>query len=144
MTKKTTEQTFEVKYTGMLASTDNVFLHYGYSNWENVSECKMRKLKSGYKTEITLPSDAELNFCFRNGSGEWDNNYGSDYCFTPSCDSSCYSFIEVKEKCAKTSSVDSKKSTAKSCTTKKPATLKTTPSTIKAKVATKTVTKKEK
>ena len=46
MTKKTTEQTFEVKYTGMLASTDNVFLHYGYSNWENVSECKMRKLKS--------------------------------------------------------------------------------------------------
>lgn len=144
MTKKTAEQTFELKYTGTLASTDNVFLHYGYSNWENVSECKMKKLKSCYKAEVTLPSNAELNFCFRNGCGEWDNNYGSDYCFKPSCNSSSYSFIEVKEKNEKVPVACSKNSITKTSASKKTTAVKAAPSTIKAKAATKVVTKKEK
>lgn len=143
MTKKTTEQTFELKYTGTLSNTDNVFLHYGYSNWENVSESKMRKLKSGCKTEVTLPANAELNFCFRNESGEWDNNYGQNYFFTPATESS-YSFIEVKEKKAKTSEAEAKKVTSTTVSTKKTTASKTTPTTIKSKVAAKTVTKKVK
>lgn len=143
MTKKTTEQTFELKYTGTLSNADGVFLHYGYSNWENVSESKMKKLKSGCKTEITLPSDAELNFCFRNESGDWDNNYGQNYFFTPSIESN-YSFIEVKEKKTKVSKTESKKVISTTVSTKKTAASKTTPTTIKPKVAAKTVTKKVK
>lgn len=132
MVMKTTEQTFEVKYTGILSNAENVFLHYGYSNWENVTESKMRKLKSGYKTEITLPAHTELNFCFRDGNGAWDNNYGSDYFFAPNMENS-YDFIEVKEKVAKVASTTTK--TSKTTT-------KANPATIKTKVATKSITKK--
>ncbi len=137
MVKKITEQTFEVKYTGILSDAENVFLHYGYSNWENVSESKMRKLKSGYKTEITMPVDAELNFCFRDAEGAWDNNYGNDYFFTPNSEST-YSFIEVKEKSVKAVSTTTKTSK----TTTKTASTKTSPATIKTKATTKSITKK--
>ena len=41
-TKKTGEQTYEVKYTGQLMESENVYLHFGYTNWSDVSEKKMR------------------------------------------------------------------------------------------------------
>ena len=135
MAKNIEGQTFEIKYNGMLADTDNVFLHYGYENWENVSECKMRKLKSGCKAEITLPANSELNFCFRNADGYWDNNYGNDYCFTPS-QKSAYSFIEIKNKVPKTTTTTAKKETSKK--------VSTSCNTITKSKTAKTVTKKVK
>ena len=57
-TKNNKEQTYELRYTGSLTGAPTIYLHYGTENWSDVSEVKMRKLKSCYKTEITV------YFCF--------------------------------------------------------------------------------
>ncbi len=81
-TKK--EQNLELKYTGCLDGAKSIYLHYGIGeNWDEIAECKMRKLKSCYKTEVTIPAGTELKFCFRDAEGNWDNNEGKDYCYTP-------------------------------------------------------------
>ena len=82
-TKKRKEQTYELRYTGCLTGAPTIYLHYGTENWSDVSEIKMRKLKSCYKTEITVPSGVDINFCFRDTQGNWDNNWGRDYCYCP-------------------------------------------------------------
>jgi hypothetical protein len=81
-TKKTKEQNLVFKYAGNLTGADGVFLHYGLSDeWKNVTESKMRKLKNCYKAEITIPGGEKIKFCFRDTNGNWDNNFGRDYCF---------------------------------------------------------------
>ena len=76
-------KTYELRYTGFLTGAPTVYLHYGKENWSDVCEVKMRKLKSCYKTEITVPSTcSNINFCFRDSEGNWDNNNGHDYCYT--------------------------------------------------------------
>ena len=101
--KKNTEKTFELKYNGWLNESDSpIYLHYGYSNWENISEAKMRKLKNCYKTEITVPANTKsLSFCFRDNNGNWDNNCGNDYWYTESIGET-YSCVEVSPVEAKT------------------------------------------
>ena len=82
-TRKKKEQTYELRYTGCLTGAPTIYLHYGTENWSDVSEVKMRKLKSCYKTEITVPATVDINFCFRDANGNWDNNYGNDYSYCP-------------------------------------------------------------
>ena len=82
-TRKKKEQTYELRYTGCLTGAPTIYLHYGTENWNDISEVKMRKLKSCYKTEITVPANADINFCFRDSNGNWDNNYGNDYSYCP-------------------------------------------------------------
>lgn len=82
-TKNNKEQTYELRYTGSLTGAPTIYLHYGTENWSDVSEVKMRKLKSCYKTEITVPYGADINFCFRDAQGNWDNNWGKDYYYCP-------------------------------------------------------------
>ena len=107
-TKKLSEESITLKYTGCLEGADTVYLHYGIGeNWDNITECKMRKLKTCYKTEVTIPSGCELKFCFRDSNGNWDNNYGNDYEYisTASGDSSpmnIYSSVEVSPYTPKT------------------------------------------
>ena len=104
--KKQTEQNLVLKYTGCLDGAKSIYLHYGIGdNWDNISECKMRKLKSCYKTEVTIPAGAELKFCFRDTEGNWDNNYGQDYSyFTANGDTpiNIYSAVEVSPYTPKT------------------------------------------
>lgn len=120
-TKKTTDKTYELRYTGWLTEGDSpIYLHYGTENWTEISENKMRKLKSCYKTEITVPSTvASISFCFRDSNGNWDNNSGNDYWYTPAIGET-YSCVEVSlaDKVAKTA-VAAKKATTKASTTKK-------------------------
>ena len=129
MARETNETTYEVTYKGGLTTSSDVYMHYGYANWSDVSEKKMRKLKTSCKAEITLPTNSELNFCFRDGSNNWDNNYGNNYYFTPNSDWN-YSLVDI---CAKTS-----KTTG---TTKKTSTTKTKTTTSCAKVGTSRATK---
>ena len=68
-TRKKKEQTYELRYTGCLTGAPTIYLHYGTENWSDISEVKMRKLKSCYKTEITVPATADINFCFRDANG---------------------------------------------------------------------------
>ena len=74
-----------------------IYLHYGIGdNWEGVSECKMRKLKYCYKTEVTIPTGADLNFCFRDADGNWDNNFGTNYTYNSYCESTpSYGTVEI-------------------------------------------------
>lgn len=94
-TKKNKEQTYELRYTGCLTGAPTIYLHYGTENWSDVSEVKMRRLKSCYKTEITVPTGTtNINYCFRDAHGNWDNNFGNDYSYTPSI-GEVYPSIEV-------------------------------------------------
>ncbi len=97
-TRKSKEKTYELKYTGWLTNENSpIYLHYGTDNWSEISECKMRKLKSCYKTEVTIPAGmTSWSFCFRDSNGNWDNNYGNDYWYTPTIGET-YSCVEIAE-----------------------------------------------
>lgn len=144
-TNESGEVTYEIKYTGYLSDADNVVLHYANENWNNVSEKKMKKLKSCCKTELTLAPQEELNFCFRDDNGRWDNNWEQNYFFKPGTNDKFYDFVEVNWKApttakkvkttTKTTSTP-KKTTTKTVVTKSIGTTKKT--TPKAKTTTKT------
>lgn len=74
----------KVSYTGKFyqGNSDKVFLHYGYGkDWNNVNDIEMKKTDLGYQAEIKLACEDTLNFCFKNQSNEWDNNFGKNYIF---------------------------------------------------------------
>ena len=104
--KKTTEKKYELKYNGWLWEKESpIYLHYGWENWSEISEAKMRKLKNCYKTEITVPANTtSLSFCFRDSNGNWDNNHGNDYWYTDTLGEtySCVEIAPVEIKEAKT------------------------------------------
>lgn len=120
--KKNTENTYELKYTGWLLENESpIYLHYGIGNWTEIAENKMRKLKSCYKTEITLPADvASVSFCFRDSNGNWDNNAGNDYWYTPAIGET-YSSVEISlsEKASKVAATTKRCTASKASTTKK-------------------------
>ncbi len=151
MVNKNIEGVYELKYSGNLKDSENLYVHFGYANWCDVSEKKLRKLKNCYKTEITIPQDSELNFCFRDDYGNWDNNYGCNYYFVPGSKDN-YDFIELNEKESKLTTSNGTKTTktaktSKTCKTAKSIASgeaqKSSKSSTKAKTTTKKVSKKE-
>ena len=121
--KKNTEKTYELKYNGWLADEGSpIYLHYGTENWTEISECKMRKLKNCYKTEISVPSTVtSVSFCFRDTNGKWDNNNGNDYWYTPAIGET-YSCVEVnlvKDDTKKVATTTKKATTTKTCASKR-------------------------
>ena len=135
MKKETGEKMYELKYTGYLMNAENLYLHYGYTNWSDVSEKKMRKLKSCYKIEVSVPEGSELNFCFRADENEWDNNYGNNYWYAPNSNEN-YEFVEITGKSAVAT-----KSTAKKTATTTTKKASATKATSKVKTAAKTTKK---
>lgn len=76
--------TVKISYTGKLFSQNckSVFIHYGFGlNWDNVNEIEMEKTELGFQAEIELSSFDTLNFCFKDGNNNWDNNDGKNYVF---------------------------------------------------------------
>ena len=128
MKKETGEKIYELKYTGYLMNSENLYLHYGYTNWSDVSEKKMRKLKSCYKIEVSVPEGSELNFCFRANENEWDNNSGNNYWYAPNS-SENYEFVEITGKVEAAPKTTVKKATTTATTTKKASATKTTSKT---------------
>lgn len=41
----------------------------------------MERSDLGFQTDLVLNGSDSLNFCFKNSSGEWDNNNGNNYIF---------------------------------------------------------------
>ena len=77
-------RTAKLTYKGDLATptTDEIYVHYGFGLlWENIQEIKLDKIDdSTYETEINLaPSYDMINFCFRDGNNNWDNNNAKNY-----------------------------------------------------------------
>ena len=75
----------KISYTGKFFqdnSNTELYIHYGFGLlWENVNEIKMERTELGYQALIYLNGQDSLNFCFKNGKGEWDNNNGKNYVF---------------------------------------------------------------
>ena len=72
----------KISYTGSLFQNESeeVFLHYGFDNeWKDLAEIKMEKTDLGFQAEIKLPEYNTLNFCFRDGNNNWDNNQTKNY-----------------------------------------------------------------
>ena len=130
MKKETGEKIYELKYTGHLMNADSLYLHYGYENWSDVSEKKMRKLKSCYKIEVALPEGNELNFCFRASENEWDNNCGNNYWFNPTSWNG-HENVEITGKVATSTKTVAKKTTTKTAATKTATAKKKTTTTKK-------------
>ena len=77
------DQEFVLLYKGELFSQDltkNVYISFGYgSNWENQQEIQMKPSTFGYLATIKVGSGSELQFCFRDNEGHWDNNNSQSY-----------------------------------------------------------------
>ncbi len=74
----------KVSYAGYLfqKGVDEVYIHYGFgTNWNDSAETKMVKTELGFQCEIDIPETNCLNFCFRDNTGEWDNNFGQNFSF---------------------------------------------------------------
>ncbi|MCI8291422.1 MAG: hypothetical protein HFJ25_04130 [Clostridia bacterium] len=72
-----------ILYKGFLFSnnlTNELYISYGYGDlWDNKSEIKMKPSTFGYLATIKIESGKNLQFCFRNNKGIWDNNEGENY-----------------------------------------------------------------
>jgi|GEM_PF-444347 len=70
-------------YDGYLASSSHVYLHWGENNWQNIvaQDKPMVQRPDGFwETTISVPIDAtQINFCFNDGNGHWDNNGGGNW-----------------------------------------------------------------
>ena len=76
--------TVKISYTGKLFQdeAEEVFIHYGFGNsWDKLTDVKMEKTELGFQAEIDLDDSDSLNFCFNDGSGNWDNNENQNYTF---------------------------------------------------------------
>lgn len=74
--------TIKVRYRGKFTVefSNQVYIMYGYGiGWKNIQEKKMLWDGEYFSAEIDLVDSGELNFCFKNDFGNWDNNNGNDY-----------------------------------------------------------------
>ncbi|PWI57141.1 carbohydrate-binding protein [Sulfoacidibacillus thermotolerans] len=72
-----------IYYDGSLSTssaTTSITLHWGYNNWNGVTNTPMTNLGNGYwAANIIVPSGSQLNAAFYNQAGTWDNNNGNNY-----------------------------------------------------------------
>lgn len=74
----------KISYVGNLyqCGAEEVFIHYGFNpDWNDTTDIKMEKTELGFQCEIDINESTSLNFCFRDGSNNWDNNNGQNYIF---------------------------------------------------------------
>lgn len=75
-------RTVKLTYNGTLVENgaSEIYVHFGFGLlWDNLQELKLEKTDAGYETEITLVSAEDINFCFRDGENNWDNNNAQNY-----------------------------------------------------------------
>jgi hypothetical protein len=67
-----------IGYHGLLANcgADRVYLHYGFDGWQNTRTVPMSPFLDGFVANIPVDGQMELNFCFHDSAGNWDNNSG--------------------------------------------------------------------
>jgi len=64
-----------------IASANPVYIHLGWNNWNPVvspdAAMTFNSVSNLWQCTVTVPNAAtNLNCCFNNGSGTWDNNGG--------------------------------------------------------------------
>jgi hypothetical protein len=75
----------EVRYKGLLAKSgaNRIYLHCGFgTDWRNVRDVAMNRDDDGtWRVMLELKDGSEVNFCFRDDAGNWDNNNGKNWGF---------------------------------------------------------------
>lgn len=76
-------RTVKLTYKGCLTEngTNDIYVHFGFGLlWDNLQEIKLNKIEDGwFETEINLLNAEDINFCFRDGNNNWDNNSFKNY-----------------------------------------------------------------
>ena len=92
-------QEIVILYKGYLFSnnlTSDVYLSYGYGKmWDNKNEIKMKPSTFGYLATVKIENGENLQFCFRDNYGNWDNNDSTNYVLPIYEDKSILSFETV-------------------------------------------------
>ena len=75
-----------------IASANPVYIHLGWNNWNPVvspdAAMTFNSASNWWQCTVTVPTTAtNLNCCFNNGSGTWDNNGGANWNFTVTANS---------------------------------------------------------
>lgn len=83
----TAEEEVQVWYAGTLAKSGarQIFLHWGVGPgaWQQVRDMPMTESSSGvWNCVIRAASGGRLEFCFHDGTGNWDNNMGKNWSYT--------------------------------------------------------------
>lgn len=71
-----------ITYNGLLSKmgAGTVYLHYGFDGWNNVDTVAMSESQNGFYTaKVKVEGNHEFNFCFKDNSDNWDNNYGANW-----------------------------------------------------------------
>lgn len=71
-----------VSYNGILTNkgAEEIYMHYGHDGWHDTTTISMSKTKTGnFITNLRVNGEEEINFCFKDGSNNWDNNNGSNW-----------------------------------------------------------------
>lgn len=74
--------TIKLYYRGKFVReySNEVFIVYGYGpDWKETKEQKMTWIGDCFFVELKLLYNGELNFCFKNDFGSWDNNNNANY-----------------------------------------------------------------
>ena len=77
-------KTAKIVYNGSLSKVEgaDVYIHLGFGMmWDNLTEIKMSKTNEGYVAEVPMAKADSINFCFRDGNNNWDNNNTANYVF---------------------------------------------------------------
>jgi len=74
-----------VAYNGDLSGAGELWVRTGYGQgqtWQNVYDVPMVRTEEGWETIFRRTTGEQLNFCFHDNTGNWDNNEGQNWRFT--------------------------------------------------------------
>ncbi|MGE5581521.1 MAG: carbohydrate-binding protein [Bacillota bacterium] len=76
-------ETVHLNYHGLLKNSGagEIYLHYGFDSWNhNINTLKMARNEQGdFVADVPTGDNREMNFCFKDEAGNWDNNNGWDW-----------------------------------------------------------------
>lgn len=75
-----------VVYEGLLhrSGAHEVYLHVGFgpnNKWHDVRDTRMLRTGRGWEQTFQVSDPSRLNFCFKDGADNWDNNSGHNWSF---------------------------------------------------------------
>lgn len=75
-----------ILYCGPLAKSGSglVFVHFGYGSnekWTDVGELPLTKSGECWEGTAAVKNGNQINFCFRDKGGNWDNNGGRNWIY---------------------------------------------------------------
>lgn len=79
----TVYEAITITYDGPLSqngATETIYAHIGDGQWQKTQDIPMDKDGRMWMTDI-IPTDLQMNFCFHDGQGNWDNNLGQNWNF---------------------------------------------------------------